>query len=338
MCTNFALYSTGTDAPYRLSARTMDFAEDLGTELRLVPRGQSFPDPAVTPLTNPVKWQNKYGYVGMLCGPEGIQQTTDGLNEAGLSVGLLWLADSEYASSASAPSPTIYNVCLGDWILGNFDTVAALQAGLANVTVLNINERIPVRFVLHYVVSDSTGANLVIEFTNGQMQTYEPANGVMTNAPPYPYHLANLSNYVNLSPVNSTQIWWGQELNGSGCLGLPGDYTAPSRFIRATLLQQASAHYAPKCLDEAIGLTARILQNFATPMGSVVEADTGKLDYTQWGVVRDHQQRVYYFFTQFNNNLFAVDLGRIDFQTVKPGKVPVTQSEWMTDLTASLCA
>jgi len=336
MCTNFALFSTGTNSPYTITARTMDFASEMFTELKVIPRGQSFPDLVVTPITHPLKWQNQYGYVGMDCGPEGVKQMTDGLNETGLSVGLLWLAGTEYPSSKDATSPTIYNVCLGDWILGNFDSVASLKAGLENVTVLNIHERVPVRFVLHYVVSDNTGANLVIEFTNGQMQTYEPDNGVMTNAPPYPYHLDNLSNYVNLSLKNNPQNWWGQELNGSGCLGMSGDYTAPSRFVKATMLQQSAQNYTPQNLEEAIGLAARILQNFGTPKGSVVAANNGDLDYNQWGVIRDHKNLVYYFFTQFNNNTFAVDLSQINFQTVKPHGISIEQSDWMTDITPSL--
>lgn len=336
MCTNFALYSTGANTPYRITARTMDFAADLMTQLKVIPRGKSFPELVLTPLTNPVKWTNQYGYVGMECGPEGVKQITDGLNEVGVSVGLLWLADSQYPTSESAKNPTIYNVCLGDWILGNFASVADLKSALQNVTVINIKERVPVRFVLHYVVSDNTGANLVIEFTNGQMQTYEPANGVMTNAPPYPYHLDNLSNYVNLSLTNNAQVWWGQEINGSGCLGMPGDYTAPSRFIKATMLQQSTQNYTPENQEQAIGLALRILQNFATPKGSVVEVNGGKLDYTQWGVVRDHKNLVYHFFTQFNNNTFAIDLSKINFQTVKPNGISIEQSNWMTDITANL--
>ena len=165
MCTNFALYSTGSNSPYRMTARTMDFALEIFPKLTVIPRRQSFPDLLVTPVTNPLKWTSKYGYVGIECAYEGIQQITDGLNELGVSVGLLWLANSQYPTSESAKTPTIYNVCLGDWILGNFDSVAALKSALSNVTVININEGFPVRFVLHYVVSDRTGANLVIEFT-----------------------------------------------------------------------------------------------------------------------------------------------------------------------------
>ncbi|MFM7575649.1 MAG: linear amide C-N hydrolase, partial [Microcystaceae cyanobacterium] len=98
----------------------MDFARDLKTQVKVIPQGQSFPSLENTPLHNPLKWQNKYGYVGMECNlglPTAIS-TSDGLNEAGLSIAALWLPDSSYPSSESATTPTLYNSCLPDWILG----------------------------------------------------------------------------------------------------------------------------------------------------------------------------------------------------------------------------
>jgi choloylglycine hydrolase len=117
---------------------------------------------------------------------------------------------------------------------------------------------------------------------------------------------------------------------------MPGDYTAPSRFIKATMLQQSTQNYTPENQEQAVGLALRILQNFGTPKGSVVEVNDGKLDYTQWGVVRDHKNLVYYFFTQFNNNIFSVDLSKINFETVKPNGISIEQPVWTTDITPSL--
>jgi choloylglycine hydrolase len=233
-----------------------------------------------------------------------------------------------------------------DTTLGNFESVQSLKQDLTSVTVINLTDFVPeviteltyenceLRLPLHYVVSDSTGANLIIEFTQGQMQCYDSSNGVLTNAPLYPCQYDNLCNYVNLSLKNHSQQWWGQEVNGSGCLGMPGDYTPPSRFVRAWTLQQSTQNYTPTSTAEAVGLAARILQNLCIPMGAVVTADG--LEHTQWGVVRDHQKRVYYFFTQFNNNLFSIDLRKMDFEKMSPSSLPVVQSDWVTDLTEEL--
>lgn len=340
MCTNFALFSTSSNSTYAITARAMEFAGSLNTQIQITPQGQSFPVAALTPPTNALTWQNQYGYIAMTGEGDGFSASTDGLNEKGLSVGLLWLPGSEYPTSQAATNPIIYNGALGDWILGNFDSVASLKSALATITVININERDPNAFFpLHYIVSDNTGANLIIEFVNGQMQTYEPENGVMTNAPPYPYHLANLSNYVNLSVKNSPQVWWGQEINGSGCLGMPGDYTPPSRFVRATMLQQSAQNYTPKNLQEAIGLATRIVTSFGIAMGSQAEANNPQLgDYTLWGVIRDHKNLVYYFYTSFNNNLSAIDLKELDLTQGKLTLKPLIQPTWSIDLTEQLAA
>ncbi|MEI6707438.1 MAG: linear amide C-N hydrolase [Methylococcales bacterium] len=344
MCTNFSLFSTGNNSNYAISARTMDFAQDLNTSVCVVPRGQSFPAIAILPEHNPVKWTNQYGYVGMQANIDNaIHGLTDGMNEAGLSIGELWLPCSEYPTSKSATNPVLYNINLIDWVLGNFDSVQSLKTGLTAITIVNINERYSqARVPTHFAVSDSDGNNIIIEFMNGAMQVYDSPNGVMTNAPPYNWQLDNLSTYVNLSLTNNPKQFWGQELNGSGLLGMPGDYSAPSRFIRAWMLQQSTQNYTPQNTEEAVGLAARILQNFATPMGSVMEAatatgsSTNNLDRTQWGVIRDQKQRVYYFFTQFNNNLFSVDLQKIDFGTVKASATPAIQPVWHNDITDTL--
>lgn len=336
MCTNLSLFSASAKQPYVISARTMDFAVDLATQVSVVPRGQSFPE--LTPAQFPLTWTNKFGYVGMLSSLEGCEGISDGLNEAGLSIGALWLACSDYPVAGTASAPAIYNGNVADWVLGNFDSVAALKDRLNSVTVVNLSEiNSEMRVLLHFVVQDATGAAMIIEFVNGQMQTYDTDNGVMTNAPPYPYHTDNMTNYVNLSLSNNAAEFWGQQLNGSGCLGMPGDYSAPSRFVRAWMLQQSTQNFTPNTTEEAVGLAARILQNFATPMGAVVtDSESAPLDYTQWGVIRDQKERVYYFFSQFNNGLFAVDLKKIDFATAKPAVLQVIQPQWVTDLTAEL--
>lgn len=344
MCTNFALFSTAAAKTYAITARTMDFAANLNFHVCVVPRARSFPHLALTPIHNPLTWKNEYGYVGIQADIHDVARgITDGMNEVGLSIAELWLPCSEYPKSAAATHPVIYNVNLPEWVLGNFDSVAALKTALASITVVNINERVSqARFPTQFVVSDSAGANLIIEFMNGAMQVYDSANGVMTNAPDYPWQLDNLTNYVNLSLVNNPIEFWGQQCNGNGCLGMPGDYTPPSRFVRAWMLQQATQHYVPKDTQEAIGLAARILQNFGTPMGAIVTAASPpgsaatSLDYTQWAVVRDHKDAVYYYFTQFNNILFAVDLKAIDFSTVKGSAVPISQSVWNIDITDTL--
>lgn len=118
---------------------------------------------------------------------------------------------------------------------------------------------------------------------------------------------------------------------------MPGDYTPPSRFVRATLLQQSAQHYTPKNLQEAIGLATRIIASFGIAMGSVAYAGSTQLaDYTLWSVIRDHKNLVYYFYTSFNNNLSAIDLTKLDLSQGQMTLKPLLQPTWSIDLTASL--
>jgi choloylglycine hydrolase len=141
---------------------------------------------------------------------------------------------------------------------------------------------------------------------------------VLTNSPDYPWHLINLGNYVTHStkPVESMTIG---ELEvtplgaGSGMLGLPGDYTPPSRFIRAAALRNTVPPL--KTGARAVEEVFRILNNFDIPTGSmgVDEEDPSILGDTQWTSVADTQALLYYYRTMNNHRIRVVDLKAIDF-------------------------
>jgi penicillin V acylase-like amidase (Ntn superfamily) len=343
MCTNFALLDADPNSAFAISARTMDFNVQLDAKAVVVPRGQRFP--ATAPTQFPLSWQARYGYTAMNCTLGPASASADGINEKGLSAGALWLADVGYpdASTATEQCPALYCVDVCDWILGNFADLDTLEQALGRMTVIaatGIDPSLDIR--LHWIATDSSGNSLIIEYVDGKLLKSHSKNGVMTNTPPYPWHLNNLVNFLPLSLDNSTNTLpgWGEEVNGSGLLGMPGDYVSPNRFIRAWYLRQSSHAYPPKSLDEAVGLAARILQNCAMPIGSArmqTQPAGSEFEYTQFGVIRDHRAPGYYFFTQFNNNLFYIDLARVDF-TVAGAPLPTLQGDWRIDLTDQLSA
>ena len=97
----------------------------------------------------------------------------------------------------------------------------------------------------HYIVNDAGGRCVVLEYVNGELKIHDNPLGVMTNSPTFDWHLTNLRNYVNLSVTNVPPVdiagiklpGFGQ---GSGMLGLPGDFTPPSRFVRAVAFSQSA--------------------------------------------------------------------------------------------------
>ena len=140
----------------------------------------------------------------------------------------------------------------------------------------------------------------------------------MTNSPEFPWHLANLGNYVrhSIAPVESMMV--GDQTvrpngAGSGLLGLPGDYTPPSRFVRAVALRNTVPPL--KTGARAVEETFRILNNFDIPIGSMGEESHGPsmLGHTQWTNAMDTKSLRYYYRTMFNHRIRVVDLKTIDF-------------------------
>lgn len=331
MCTNLAMpFPTNS---FVISARTMDLGVSFTTVVEFVPRGHNFP---LIPAPNGVQWTNKYAFLGTAIDLKIATPPyySDGMNEQGLSVGALWLPGTHYATPAAQNN--LYMVDFPAWLLGNFATVADVKAALPNVHVIGLASFLETYPPLHFIVEDAEGNHLTIEFTNREMQVYDNANGIMTNAPTYPWQLTNMSNYDNLTVYNNTAEWWGQEINGSGLQGMPGDATPPSRFVRATKL--CGTIYQPADTQHAINTACQILQNMLVPYGTIVAGSnpTKLADYTQWSVIRDHKERVYYFSSAFNQGLKAIDLKKLDVSHGPTRSIPIDTGAWYADVTGNL--
>jgi choloylglycine hydrolase len=161
-----------------------------------------------------------------------------------------------------------------------------------------------------------------MEIVDGKPHIYENKVGVITNAPGFEWHLTNLNNYVNLYPGSAPdQRLSGEELRpiggNSGFLGLPGDATPPSRFVRAafyvaTAPQLTTGH-------DTVLQCFHLLNNFDVPIG--IEHPQGKApnlpSATQWTSAIDLTNRKVYYKTMYNNSIRCIDLATIDFARVK---------------------
>jgi choloylglycine hydrolase len=111
---------------------------------------------------------------------------------------------------------------------------------------------------------------------------------------------------------------------GSGMLGLPGDFTPPSRFVRATAF--VASMLPVKTAAEAVDAASTMLNNFDIPKGLVREgkkADDYILGFTQWSVIADTRNKVYYYWTMYNRRLRSVDLTKVDFSAKAPSAFPL---------------
>jgi len=172
------------------------------------------------------------------------------------------------------------------------------------------------------MVTEPSGKSIVVEYLEGQLRIFDNSLGVITNAPGYDWHMINLRNYLNLSavalPAVSIESMDFSPLGaGSGMIGLPGDHTPPSRFVRAVAWSQTARPL--KDSNEAIYELLRILDNFNLPLGAAEGSDSqdedveGMRSSTIWTTASDLDERTLYFHTQHNRRLRKVDLRRIDF-------------------------
>src|SRR4029079_7787096 len=144
----------------------------------------------------------------------------------------------------------------------------------------------------HFFIQDKTGKSIAVEPVDGTLKVRDAPLGIMTNAPTYDWQMSNLQNYVNLSVKDVTSANFGPVTlpafgSGSGLHGMPGDFTPPSRFVRAAVFSQSAV--ANATADDAVLAAFHILNQFDIPEGSVQNSAIGGTanEITEWTSVAD---------------------------------------------------
>lgn len=308
-------------------ARTVEWAlnDAQHNKILVVPRNKAFR--GQTPQGyNGKSWTGKYGFVTLTA--YGQPYGPDGLNEHGLYVGVYYLPGfAEYAVYDSTKANSSMSVGdLMQWMLSSFKTVDEAIAQLKTVTVVNVENKDfgGAELPFHFKICDPEGNSKIIELVNkGEVKIYEPYLGVITNSPTYDWHIINQRNYLSLSnQPSSSKTFESYELKptggGSGLIGLPGDFTPPSRFVRA-------AAFTASCrplqnTTEAVFESFRILDNFNIPLGAQVPQKNLPQDIvsaTQITSSSDLKNKVYYYHTMWNRQVRKIDLNAIDFSSIK---------------------
>lgn len=327
-----------------LVGRTLEFAQNLNSNITVSPRGRDFSD--TLPNEDKAKsWKSKYGYVFLDF--FGAPHPVDGVNEKGLSFGYLYLPG--LTTYQSVPDNSAQNAVsylqLGDYILGNFSTVDEVKEAMSDIYVYAKEmdvEGTPTVFPLHAVITDRSGKSITIEFIKGKQKIYDNPQGLLTNTPEFPWQLTNQQNYINLTPYSPKTITLGGvQYNvtgqGAGSLGLPGDYTPPSRFIKMSYLVNTS--YPTENSLEALNLAQHILNNVDIPKGAVrgEKNSNDDYDYTQWTVFKDLTTSTFYFKSYSNPNLQKIDLNKLDFsEGAEIVKMPVNSIANYPDVSGNL--
>ena len=309
-------------------ARTIEWAESVMNNMYVVvPRNQELQ--SLTPSgMDGVKFKTKYGFVGLSV--EQKEFMVEGINEKGLSAGLFYFPNyGKYQSyDASQKDKCLADFQLVSYVLAECSTVNEVKEALKKVRIINIDPR---SSTVHWRFTEPSGRQIVLEIVNEVMHFYENPLGVLTNSPGLEWHLMNLNNYINLQPGNAPDHPFGPlEMknfgHGSGLLGLPGDFTPPSRFVRAAFFQLTAAQQpdAQRSVIQAFHL----LNNFDIPAGT--EMPWGKVSVdmpsaTQFTVASDTHNRMIFYRSMYNSNIRCIDLKSINFDKVKYQSKPLDE-------------
>ena len=323
-CTGITL--TAKDSA-RIVARTIEWGgSELNSQYVIVPRGHTGRSYIPGYTLEGMKLVAQYGYVGLAV--EQKEFVVEGLNEAGLSAGLFYFPGyGKYeAYDESRKQQCVTDFQLVSWILGTCATVDEVKETVPKALIVAIDPRAS---TVHWRFADASGRQIVLEIVDGKPCFYENELGVLTNSPGFEWQMTNLNNYVNLLAGTAQPRQWGTSQlasfgAGSAFLGLPGDVTPPSRFVRAAFYQTTAP--TPATAEGAIRQGFQILNNFDIPVG--VEFADGKIpadipSATQWTTATDLTNRVIYYRTMYNSTIRSIDLKEIPFDRVSYQAFPL---------------
>ncbi len=270
--------------------------------------------------------QSHYAMIGMSYVKDGYPLFYEATNEKGLSMaGLNFVGNAVYSAEEVPGKDNIASFEFIPWMLGQCDCMADVRTLLGRVNLLQTSfaaDLPPAQ--LHWMIASREGC-FVVESTADGLHIYDDPMGVLTNNPPFPYHAQNLSNYMCLSNQPPTNHFC-QSLKlepysrGMGALGLPGDLSSSSRFVRAAFTR-ANARSGR---DEAESVTQffHILQSVSMARGCI-DMGHGQFETTVYSCCCNADTGVYYYTTYANGGLTAVDMRREDLEGASPVSYPM---------------
>ncbi|MDU6114584.1 MAG: linear amide C-N hydrolase [Paeniclostridium sordellii] len=244
MCTHVHISSNKNNFYWGRTLDTSFNPFEVDSKVTIVPKNFT-----LDTQSNP--WKTKYAFLGISL--SGSTLFFDGVNEKGLAGGLLFLSACTWDKKDNIENEGLIAINSGEiitWILSNFENVSDIKENISKVAVTSddipslgkLGKGNPI--TAHYTFTDKMGNSVVLEPTNnGRFRFFDNNVGVMTNDPTFDWHMTNLGNYIQVQGFNRQQNTLNDKTvirpisNGTGMLGLPGDYTSPSRFIRAAHLR-----------------------------------------------------------------------------------------------------
>ncbi len=291
--------------------RNLDLDRSYGEEVCIMPR--------MYPLSFRTmgEMNDHFAIMGMATVVGGIPLFYDGVNEYGLSMAGLNFPGNAFYAPVCEGKDNIAPFEFITWILAQCKTVDEAKKLLLRMNLANIpfSEQLPPS-PLHWMISDKN-CSLVAEFMKDGLHIYENTIGVLTNNPPYEYHIKNLENYRHLRIDNKgvtleSNPDYTSYCQGLGAVGLPGDVSSKSRFVRMAFNKENSV-----CADDeksSVGQFFHLLSSVEMVKGTC-KTDEGTWDITGYSACMNTDKGLYYYTTYTNRRISCINMHKTDLNS-----------------------
>lgn len=293
-----------------LFGRNLDLEFSYDESITVTPR--RFP----LPFRHLPTLETHLAFLGVAFVQQGYPLYYDGVNEAGLCMaGLRFAIHASYAPP-QAGRQNVASFELIPYILARCHDLTEVRSALQELSITDaaFSTDLPPS-PLHWLIADRSDS-LTVEQTAEGLQVYDNPVGVLTNEPPFPEQMRRLADHMQVSPhPPENRLAPGADLmpysRGMGAMGLPGDSSSSSRFVRAVF---GCAHSSAEgTAEDRVSRFLQILQNTAQIRGCVITED-GKEERTVYSSCCDAERGIYYYTTEENSAVTAVDLRQEDLE------------------------
>ena len=288
--------------------RNLDYFHSFGEKIVITPRSFSLKFRKTT------SQKKHYAIIGMAHVENNYPLYYDAVNEKGLCMaGLLFSGYAHYHSV----KPRYDNISPFEfipWVLSQCSDLHEAKKLLKEINLVDIPFSDTLGLSpLHWIISDESGS-ITVESVEKGLLVYDNTARVLTNAPDFPMHLFNLNNYISLSPQNPKNTF-SKNLPlksygfGMGAIGLPGDFSSMSRFVKASFVLSNSA--CKKNESDCVNHFFRLLDTVAMPEGAVIGGN-GELQKTLYSCCINAERGIYYYTTYSDRTIKSVSIDTDD--------------------------
>ena len=303
--------------------RTLDYEYSYMEEVTITPRNYQFK------FNEKEAINTHYAIIGMAYVAEDYPLYYEAINEKGLGIaGLNFVGNAHYNDPIEGKD-NIAQFEFIPWILSQCETVKEAKKLIEKINITNtpFNKQLPLA-QLHWIIADQN-ESITVESVQEGIKIYKNPVGVLTNNPTFDKQLFALNNYINLSnktPENkfATDLKLNKYSRGMGAIGLPGDLSSQSRFVRASFVKMNSISAEGE--NESVSQFFHILNSVDQQRGCC-QLEDGKYEITIYTSCCNASKGIYYYTTYDNHQITAVDMHKEDLNINKLIRYPLIKEE-----------